>query len=59
MKYYRILHESEADEQDLLENREAHNDCWTLSPKWFFSWFLLGWLIITIICLLIGTLNLA
>jgi hypothetical protein len=53
MKYYRILNETETEEQELLERQELKNDCWAISPKWFFSWFFLGWFFITIISLLV------
>jgi hypothetical protein len=56
MKYYRILKESQADEQDHLEGQEFENACWTISPRLFLSWFLFGWIIITGLCLLIGAL---
>jgi hypothetical protein len=55
MKYYRILKEWEADEQELLERQEIKKDCWALSPRCFLSWFLVGWAVITIICLAIGS----
>jgi hypothetical protein len=56
MKYYRILKESKADEQDHIERQEFENACWTISLRLFLSWFLFGWIIITGLCLLIGAL---
>jgi hypothetical protein len=56
MKYYRILNDSEADEQDSLEGHKIENACWSISPRLFLCWFLLGWISITVLCLFIGTL---
>jgi hypothetical protein len=56
MKYYRILNDSEADEQASLEGHKIENACWSISPRLFLFWFLLGWISITVLCLFIGTL---